>query len=168
MSMPMSHMTEPVAEANKSGMARSQGLEVQLLGDPDATVGIPANLQVQLIDTKTNLPATNAIFEVKTTQLENNWVAFAYQSSPDEQGKLKWQQQFFDGAPHKIDVKVSPKPNSTEQFQPFSVSREIEVEGVAPPFRVRLISLAYMTAIVAIGVAIGLRLKRDRALEKQT
>lgn len=162
MSMPMSHMTESVAEANKSGIARSQGLEARLSGDPNAAVGIPANLEVQLIDTKTNLPVGDAIFEIKTTQLENNWVAFAYQGSPDEAGKLRWQQQFFDGAPHKIEVKVSPKPNSANQFQPFQVQREIEVEGVAPPLTVRSVSLAYFTIIVAMGVVVGLRLKRDR------
>jgi hypothetical protein len=160
MSMPMSHMSESVPETSKQGIVKSQGLEVRLSGDPDATVGTPANLQVQLIDTKTNLPVTDAVVEIKTTQLENNWLAFAYQGVFNEVGKLTWQQQFFDGAPHKIEVKVAPQPNAARQFEPFRVQREIEVEGVAPPLLVRLIVLCYLTGIVGIGLAIGLKLRK--------
>lgn len=119
-----------------------------------------ANLQVQLIDNKTNLPVTDAVVDLKTTQLENNWLAFAYQGVFNEVGKLIWQQQFFDGAPHKIEVQVAPKPYAARQFEPFQVQREIEVEGVAPPLLVRLIVLGYLTGIIGIGLAIGLKLRK--------
>jgi hypothetical protein len=155
MSMPMSHLRESVPENSKSGIIQSQGLEVQLSGDPNAKVGTPANLKVQLIDTKTNVPVTDAVVDLKTTQLENNWLAFAYQGVLNEAGKFAWQQQFFDGAPHKIEVKVAPKPNAARQFEPFQVRREIEVEGVAPPLLVRSIVLGYLIGIVGIGLLSG-------------
>jgi hypothetical protein len=157
MSMPMSHLRESVPETSKSGIVKSQGLEVQLSGSANATVGIPANLQIQLIDTKTNLPVTDAVVDLKTTQLENNWLAFAYQGVLNEAGKLTWQQQFFDGASHKIEVKVAPQPNAVRQFEPFQVQREIEVEGVAPPLLVRSIVLGYLTGIIGIGLAIAFK-----------
>ena len=160
MSMPMSHMSESIPETSKQGIVQSQGLEVRLSGDSNATVGTPANLQVQLIDNKTNLPVTDAVVDLKTTQLENNWLAFAYQGVLNEVGKLTWQQQFFDGAPHKIEVKVAPQPNAARQFEPFQVQREIEVEGVAPPLLVRLIVLGYLTGIVGIGLLMGFLVKR--------
>lgn len=141
-------------------VVNSSGLKLQISGDNHALVGQVANLQVQAIDTKTNQPATDVVFNVKTTQLEDNWVAFAYQSIPDPSGKLTWQQQFFDGATHKLEVEVSPQPNTARQFQPFKASQEIEVEGVAPPITVRLIGLAYFTGIVVLGLAIGLWLRR--------
>lgn len=141
-------------------VVNSSGLKLQISGDNHALVGQVANLQVQAIDTKTNQPATDVVFNVKTTQLEDNWIANAYQGIPDPSGKLTWQQQFFDGATHKLEVEVSPQPNTARQFQPFKASQEIEVEGVAPPLTVRLIGLAYFTGIVVLGLAIGLWLRR--------
>lgn len=138
----------------------SSGLQLEITGDSHATVGQVANLQVQAIDTITNQPATDVVFNIKTTQLENNWVAFAYQGIPDVNGKLTWQQQFFDGATHKLEVEASPQQNTVRQFPPFQADQEIEVEGVAPPIAVRLIGLAYFTSIVVIGLAIGLWLRR--------
>jgi len=160
MSMPMSQMSEQKPPTDNSGMVQSQGLEVRLSGDVSATVGIPANLQVKVIDTQTNQPATDVSLKIRTTQLENNWVAFAYVGVPDATGQLAWQQQFFDGAPHQIEVEVSPQPNAAHQFSPFRVKREVKVEGVAPPLRVRFTSLAYFTGIIVIGLVFGLGLKR--------
>lgn len=141
-------------------IVNSSGLKLQISGDNHALVGQVADLQVQAIDTKTNQPVTDVVFNVKTTQLEDNWITFAYQSIPNLNGKLAWQQQFFDGATHKLEVEVSPQPNTARQFQPFKASQEIEVVGVAPPITVRLIGLAYFTGIVVLGLAIGLWLRR--------
>lgn len=141
----------------------SSGIKVQLTGETSAQVGQVANLKVQALNTKTGQPATDVVFSVKTTQLEDNWVAFAYLGVPDANGELTWQQQFFDGAPHKLEVEVFPQPNTAPQFQPLAASQEIEVEGVAPPLAVRLIALSYFTGIVVLGLAIGLWLRRSWA-----
>ncbi|HEY9904421.1 MAG TPA: hypothetical protein V6D43_18630, partial [Candidatus Sericytochromatia bacterium] len=87
---------------------QSQGIEARLLGDVEATVGQPAKLAVQVIDATTNQPATDVIVNIKATQSENEWVAFAYQGVTDAKGELAWEQQFFDGAPHKVEVEVLP------------------------------------------------------------
>lgn len=157
--MSMSGMGEEVPPSSKPAKLESQGLEAQLSGDQSATVGQPAKLQVSLSDPKTNQPVTDVVLKVTTTQLENNWVAFAYQGTPDSNGKLSWEQEFFDGAPHSIVVSVAPQANATRQFQPFQVAENIPVEGVAPPMQVRLISLTYFTAIVVIGLLLGLWLR---------
>jgi hypothetical protein len=62
----------------------------------------------------------DVVFSIKTTQLENNWVAFAYQGIPDVNGKLTWQQQFFDGATHKLEVEASPQQNTCTPIPTFS------------------------------------------------
>lgn len=157
-----SHMTEQAGKTDNSGIVQSQGFEGRLSGDISATVGIPAKLQLQITDTKINQPATDILLSIKTTQLEDKWVAFAYQSTPDAAGQLKWLSQFFDGAPHKIEVEVSPQPNALRQFTPFQVAREIEVEGVAPPLGVRFIGLAYFTTFVVIGLLAGMRVRHMR------
>jgi hypothetical protein len=169
LSMAMSHPTEAAPKADYPAKLQAQGLEMQLSGDTSATVGQPAQLQVSVVDAKTRLPVTDVVLNVTTTQLENNWVAFAYQGTPDSTGKLAWQQEFFDGAPHSIVVEIAPQATSKRQFQPFQVAQDIPVEGVAPPLFVRLISLAYFTGIVAVGLLLGLgiqhrRRQRSRAL----
>jgi len=162
MSMPMSQMTKAAPLADHSNQMQSQGLEVRLSGDTSATVGRLAQFRVGAIDTKTNQPVKDVVLTLKATQLENNWVAFAYQGAPNATGQLTWQQQFFDGAPHKIEVEVAPAPNSTRKFQPFTVAQTIDVEGVAPPLLIRLISLSYLVGVVGIGLVLGLTLQRQR------
>ena len=162
MSMPISHISEPAPSSDKPGTTQSGGLQLRLSGDVSAAVGQPANFQVNVIDLKTNQPATDVLLNIQATQLEDNWLAFTYQGVPDPTGQLKWQQQFFDGAPHKIEVEVSPPANAAGQFQPFQVAKTIEVEGVAPPLPVRSIVLAYLTGIVVAGLLIGIWLRRNR------
>lgn len=135
---------------------QSQGLELKLVGDLHATVGQPAKLAALVLDTETGQPVKDVNLSVKATPLDDDWIVFAYQSTPDSTGKLAWQQQFFDGAPHKVEVLVSPQPKALRQFKPFGVAQEIEVEAVATPLRVRLISLAYFTSIFGLGLALGL------------
>ncbi|OWY67795.1 hypothetical protein B7486_29615 [cyanobacterium TDX16] len=145
MSMPMSHMAQSVPLSDdKPSTIQSGRLQLRLSGDDSVTVGQPANFQVNVIDLKTNQPATNVFLKIQATQLDDNWLAFAYQSVPDPTGQLKWQQQFFDGAPHRIEVEVSPQDNAARQFQPFRVAKTILVEAVAPPLSVRSIVLAYL------------------------
>ncbi|MEH2002527.1 MAG: hypothetical protein V7L00_27970 [Nostoc sp.] len=160
MSMSMPGMGEEVPPSGKPAKLQSQGLYMQLSGDESATVGQPARLQVSVSDTKTSQPVTDVVLKVTTTQLENNWVAFAYEGTPDSNGKLAWEQEFFDGAPHSVVVEVAPQANTKEQFQPFQVAENIPVEGVAPPMHVRLISLTYFTGVVVIGLLLGLWLRQ--------
>jgi hypothetical protein len=156
------HSTLHTEKTDNSGIVQSQGLSARLLGDTSATVGQAASLEVQVIDTQTNQPATDVLLNVKATQLEDEWIAFAYKAVPDSKGQLKWLSQFFDGAPHSIEVEVSPQPNAPRQFKPFQVKRKIEVEGIAPPLYIRLIALTYLTGIVVFGLLMGLGIQRRR------
>lgn len=139
---------------------QSQGIEARILGDIETTVGQLANLAVQVSDTQTGQPVTDANLNIKATSIEGEWVAFAYQGVTDTKGQLKWEQQFFDGAPHKVTVKVSPKPQAQQQFSPLRVVKQIYVEGVAPPLQSRLIVLGYFTSFIVLGLVIGIQLRR--------
>ncbi|OUL22055.1 hypothetical protein [Nostoc sp. 106C] len=158
------HGAATAAPVDNSGIVRQQGFQAQLLGDDSATVGKPAALQVKVTDENTNQPVQEVLLNIKTTQLEDGWVNFAYQGVPDTTGQFSWEQGFFDGAPHKLEVEISPQPNASRQFTPFKVQKDIDVEGVAPPFSVRFISLAYMTAFVIVGLLVGLRLRKNLPL----
>ncbi|MEH2043543.1 hypothetical protein [Nostoc sp.] len=152
-----SNSTETIAPSSQ----KSQGLEINLEGDKNATVGKLANLALQVKDAATGQPA-NVALQVKAIATEHNLTVFDYKGIPDEQGKLTWLEQFFDGSPHKIEVEATPLPGSNRQFAPVKVAQEVEVEAIAPPIYIRLIGLFYFTAFVGIGMAIGLLIQHRR------
>lgn len=141
---------------------QSQGIDLQLSGDTHATVGQLADLVIQATDVATGQPVDDVIFNIKATQIEHNELVFAYQGVSDSTGRFGWQQQFFDGAPHQVEVEVTPQPRSPRQFKPFQVSQFIEVDGIAPPLTTRLISSIYFTSIVVLGLLVGLWQRRAR------
>lgn len=155
----LEHRSEPALEVG-NGVVKSQGLELRLSADPQASIGQLTRLQTALTDSQTNQPITDVNFQVTIRQLENDWVSFAYQGSPNATGKLQLQQQFFDGAPHQIELEAMPLPNAARQFKPFKVAKIIDVEGIAPPLSVRLVGLAYMTGLLSLGVLFGYSLGR--------
>jgi hypothetical protein len=153
-----SNSSEAVAPSSQ----KSQGLEISLDGDKNATVGKLANLALQVKDPATGQPITDVALQIKAIATEHNLTVFDYKGIPDEQGKLTWLEQFFDGSPHKIEVEATPLTGSNRQFPPVKVAQEVEVEAIAPPIYIRLIGLFYFTAFVGIGMAIGLLIQHRR------
>ncbi|WP_448267571.1 hypothetical protein [Nostoc sp. DSM 114159] len=156
--------TEMIAPSSQ----KSQGLEINLEGDKNATVGKLANLALQVKDATTGQPITDVALQIKAIATEHNLTVFDYKGIPDEQGKLTWLEQFFDGSPHKIEVEATPLPGSSHQFTPVKVAQEVEVEAIAPPIYIRLIGLFYFTAFVGIGMAIGLLIQHRRKPQVRT
>ncbi len=134
-------------------------LKLEYLGDTIATVGKLADLSARLMDTRTNQPIQDVTFQLKAKDAEHGATVLAIAGKPNASGIFTWQQQFFDGAPHQIQIEALSPTSS----KPVTLTQAIEVEGIAPPMSVRLKTLGYMTAIVAIGMAIGFgagRMKR--------
>ena len=157
-----SHHHQHSSQQGEAAASTAPALQVRWLGDVHATVGQLAEMGVQLNDPNTGQMAKDAVIKVRAIGLEHNETVFAYQGVPDSTGKLTWKQQFFDGAPHKIEVEVAPQANASRQFQPFTRSQDVEVDGIAPPLYIRLISLGYFTGILVLGLLLGLFLKRSR------
>jgi hypothetical protein len=86
-----SGMESEKSTANNSSLIESQGLRLELTGDKSTTVGQMAAFQAKITDSKTNQPVSDVIVAIKSTQLENNWVAFGYQGVADSKGLLTWQ-----------------------------------------------------------------------------
>lgn len=156
------------SEAIAPSSQKSQGLEINIEGDKNATVGKLANLGLQVKDAGTGQPITDVALQVKAIATEHNLTVFDYKGIPDEQGKLTWLEQFFDGSPHKIEVEATPIAGSSRQFAPVKVAQEVEVEAIAPPIYIRLIGLFYFTAFVGIGMAIGLLIQHRRKPQART
>jgi hypothetical protein len=161
------NITGEVAEAHGSeheykteniapSVVKLQNVDVKIDGDKNATVGKLANLSVEVNDNM-GKPIKDAVLDVKVIALENNLTVFGYKGFPEQDGKLVWRSQFFDGAPHKVEVEVSKR-----QFSPIKVAQLVEVEGIQPPMLIRLITLFYLTAIVGIGMTIGLLIQELR------
>lgn len=167
------NISAEVAEAHSSGHSTTkeviapssqkiQGLEVNLEGDETATVGKLANFSLQITDGNTKQSINDVALQVKAIALEHNLTVFTYKGTPNQEGKFIWLEQFFDGSPHKVEIEATPLPESNRQFSPIKVAQVVEVEGIAPPMYTRLIGLFYFTAIVGIGMAIGLLIQQRR------
>ncbi|KAF3885362.1 MULTISPECIES: hypothetical protein [Nostocales] len=161
------NISAEIAEAHGSGhnsgteaiapsVQQSQGVEVHLEGDKNATVGKLAHLTLQVKDTATGQPIKDVALHVKAIALEHGLTVFSYKGISNSQGKLTWHEQFFDGSPHKIEVEATSLSGSKRQITPVTVAQSVEVEGIAPPMYVRLLGLFYFTAFTGIGMAIGL------------
>ncbi len=140
---------------------KSEALAVKLEGDKNTSVGKLANLSVEVKDTATGKPISDVILQVKAIALEHNLTVFTYKGMPNAEGKLTWLEQFFDGSPHKIEVEAISAPGSQRQFPSVKVAHSVDVEGIAPPMYIRLMSLFYFTVIVGIGMAIGLIIQQQ-------
>ena len=146
-------------------ISQSQGMEIKIAGDKLATVGKLANLSVEVKDSTTGAAIKDVGLRVKTIALEDNLTVFAYQGFPNQAGKLIWQEQFFDGSPHKVEVEAISLPESQRQFPAVKIAQLVEVEGIVPPIYIRLIGLFYFTAIVGIGMMIGLLIQHRKGLQ---
>lgn len=135
---------------------QSGDILARLSGDQQATVGKMATQTVEVRNAVTDSPVTNVRVRVQAIALEDKEVMFAYEGQPDANGQLTWQEQFFDGAPHRVSAEVMPVQGAEGEFQPFQVSHEVEVAAIAPPLSVRLITLFYFTAVFAVGLMVGL------------
>ena len=174
-SQPMSHMGkehehgashEHTHESIPASSIISQGIKLAITGDKSATVGKIASFQVKAIDTKTNKPVAGTVsIETINTEKADKWTAFGYQGALDSNGQLAWQSGLFDGSGHQVNVEFTPAVG--RQGTKVKVAQAVDVEGVAPPLYVRLISLGYMTGIVASAflVAFWLRRRQDGGLK---
>lgn len=158
--------TEPNQKSIPARTVTSQGITLAITGDKSATVGKIASFQVKAVDAKTNKPVAGTV-SIQTINTENadKWAAFGYQGAIN--GQLAWQSGLFDGSGHQVNVEFTPTAVAGRQSTPIKVAQPIDVEGVAPPLYVRLISLGYMTGIVASAflVAFWLRRRQDSRLE---
>jgi hypothetical protein len=157
MSEPMSH---PMGKGQMAGMEHpqksipastitSQGIKLAITGDNSATVGKIANFQVKAVDAKTDRPVVGTVsIQTINTEKQDKWTAFGYQGAISN-GQFAWQSGLFDGSGHQVNVEFTPAAVAGQQSTPIKVSQPVEVEGVAPPLYIRLISLGYMTGIVA-------------------
>ncbi len=175
MSEPMSH---PMGKGQMTGMEHpqksipastitSQGIKLAITGDDSATVGKPANFQVKAVDAKTDRPVAGTVsIQTINTEKQDKWTAFGYQGAISN-GRFAWQSGLFDGSGHQVNVEFTPAAIAGQQSTPIKVSQPVEVEGVAPPLYVRLISLGYMTGIVASAflVAFLRRRRQDGGLK---
>ncbi len=176
MSEPMSH---PMGQGQMAGMEHpqksvsastvtSQGIKLAITGDDSATVGKTANFQVRAVDAKTDrsIAGTVSIHTINTEK-EDKWTAFGYQGEIGSSGQLFWQSGLFDGSGHQVNVEFTPAAVAGQQSTPIKVALPVEVAGVAPPLYVRLISLGYMTGIVASAflVTFWWRRRQDNRLE---
>jgi hypothetical protein len=137
---------------------RSPNLEIRMPSEQQATVGQLASQTVQVINLKTQQPEAKLAVEVKTVALEDGKQMFAYRGTTDSKGQITWKEQFFDGAPHQVTATIASSNEAVLQ-----ASQDVEVEAIAPPIYIRLISLSYYTGVFVISLLTGIWLHKRSA-----
>ena len=69
-----------------------------------------------------------------------------------QNGTLNWGQQLFDGAMHKVTLKAKSLNGA---FKPIMAELNVDVEGIDPPSGVVIKSMAFLLAVIIIGMVIG-------------
>lgn len=70
-------------------------------------------------------------------------------------GQISQHLQFFDGAPHTVLVTARPAAGDANPATPLQAVLEMEVQGVHPPTRVQLRTLALLLSVLLVGMAVG-------------
>lgn len=139
---------------NADSVGQSTTLELKISGDQLTQVGQLAQQKIHVQNLATGNPVAEIPVHIRTIDLDHGRETVSFTGVSDRQGEVTWRQQFFDGAPHRVIAEID------ENGAPLQVSQEIDVEAIAPPLSVRLISLVYLTAIFLGSVLAGLGLRR--------
>ncbi|MDG2990662.1 hypothetical protein L3556_06900 [Candidatus Synechococcus calcipolaris G9] len=139
---------------NAAPVEQSNNLELQITGDQLTQVGQLAQQRIHIQNLTTGNPEANMPVQVKTIDLDHGRETFSFTGLSDRQGDVTWGQQFFDGAPHRVIAEMNGNGSTLQ------VGQDIDVEAIAPPLSVRLISLAYLTGIFLVSTLVGLAIHR--------
>lgn len=132
-----------------SSDSRIATLELRLL-TPSPRVGQLAELAATARDASGAAVASR--FQLRFRQLEHDVEVFSTElSAPD--GQLAWKGQFFDGAPHRVELIATPL--AAAGGEPVTAMLETEVEAVAPPFSASAKAFVLLMAIAALAMAFG-------------
>lgn len=137
------------AAAIDSGFAavRAQALANMRDTGAAARVGDVAYLVGEI--TNNGRPVPGAKLQLSLEHLEDHSTVFATSSTAGAEAWV-WGQQFFDGAPHRVELKALMADG-----EELTAVMNVDVEGLSPPGLVILRALLVLLAIVAAGMALG-------------
>jgi hypothetical protein len=134
---------------------KAESVDLKLNGDRDATVGRLISLQIQATDLLTGQPARNQLFKITVTRLDNDQLAFAYQSLTDATGQLVWQQQFFAPGSYYVDAEAIPQQTPIVPAMPLKVSKTLQIKDLPQPMMTRFMPFMYTLYVLGTGIAGG-------------
>jgi hypothetical protein len=138
----------PLAIATASNSKIAQ-LELRLL-TPSPRVGQLAELAATARDASG--AAIAARFLLRFRQLEHDVEVFSTElDAPD--GHLAWKGQFFDGAPHRVELIATPL--AAGAGEPVTAMLETEVEAIPPPFSASAKAFVLLMTVAAAAMAFG-------------
>ncbi len=152
------------AQLSQTASASSASAKLALsIQSPSAiTPSQPAILTGLLTDSN-GAPIRNVHYEMSIVQIEDDKTVFAT-GTDSLDGAFAWNNDFWDGSEHNLKIVASPTAGSNVQFEPVTLEHVVEVTALAPPMRVKVLGLLYLSAVVALGLVAGLMLARRRTL----
>jgi hypothetical protein len=147
--------SEAKTETDKSSVS-DNSYNLALSGNAETAVGELATFKAQVSDKATHKPAKTLPLQVTVTQLEENFVALTFAAVTNELGQLTWKECFFDGAPHRVEVRIDDGKDNGG----VTASKTIAVEAIHPPLSRRLTTLIYMMMFLFGGLLTGFSVTR--------
>jgi len=154
------HEESKISMPADMSLSQNSKFILSLTGAKESAVGSLAYFKVEVKEAKNQVPAKNVAVIIRATQLEDNFPTLSFTGLTNEYGEIAWKEMFFDGAPHKIEAVLEvPEQTSLKSWQTISV------EAIHPPVLRRLITLAYMTLFLVIGLLIGFGVRKPVLVE---
>lgn len=139
----------PAAESNGEIAVR-----LELTPHTSAT-GRLTEIQGAVTDPHSGQPVPNAQITLAMIHAEDGIQVFRT-LLPAPGGEFNWRHQFWDGAPHYLEIQVTPGPGGSA-FTPLTRRVAVDVEGAAPPAAVKVKLMAWLLGVMTLGMLGGYR-----------
>jgi hypothetical protein len=129
-----------------------------------ATVGELTTISGEVQDHKEQL-IENIKVKITTYHIEDEKVMFEGEFLSLD-GTFSWNNQFFDGAEHKVIVTATPTSESID-FKPITTEYVIDVTGINPPNTVIVKTMIFLLLLTFLGMGIGYQTTKKLRQRKQ-
>lgn len=117
-------------------------------------VGHLTKITGQVIDKATGLPVTSTLVKIDAHHIEDD-KTMLHTEFVSTDGSFSFDNQFFDGAEHRLTFTVEPTAASSIKFTSVSTEFPVEVMGVQPPTDVKVKTIIFLLLVVALGMVAG-------------
>ena len=119
-----------------------------------STVGHLTKFTGQIVDKATGQPVTNVLVKINTHHMEED-VDILHAEFVSTDGSFSFDNNFYDGAEHRLTFMIEPTATSSLKFIPVSTEFLVEVMGVSPPTDVGVKTMIFLLLLIALGMVAG-------------
>lgn len=121
-----------------------------------STVGHLTKFTGQIVDKATGQPVTNVLVKINVHHMEEGEdFDVLHTEFVATDGSFSFDNNFWDGAEHRLTFTVEPTAASSIKFTPVVAEFPVEVMGVQPPQNVQVKAMIFLLLLIALGMVAG-------------